>query len=96
MLFLRIRELIAQKERSESRRIRIKDVAEATGIRASVLSNLGSPTRQVVTTTANLEALLHYFACSPNELIAVTPPPGQAPSCNVDDLYPNRRPRRDE
>ena len=91
MLRYRFRELLAEKERRENRRIHISDVAEATGIRPQVLSGLNSPTRQVVTNTAYLEALCHYFPCTPNDLLVIDPVPGAAPSCHVDHLYPTRR-----
>lgn len=91
MISYRFRELLAQKERADGRRIPLRDVHAATGIKPSVLSSLGSPTRRVVTTTANVEALCQYFACSPNDLLVIDPPPGQAPSCHVDELYPDRR-----
>lgn len=91
MIFFKFRELLAAKERQEGRRILLRDVQDATGIHAQVLSGLNSPTRPAVTNTANVEALCHYFRCTPNDLIEISPAPGEAPSCHVDQLYPNRR-----
>lgn len=96
MIFFRVRELLAEKERREGRRIPLKEIHEATGIKPQVLSNLTSPTRQAVTNTAFIDALTHYFGCSFADLMVQDPPVGEAASPHVDELYPNRRQQREE
>ena len=96
MIYFRIRELLAEKERREGRRIPLKEVYEATGIRPQVLSNLSSPTRQAVTNSAFIDALTHYFGCSFADLMVQDPPVNQAASSHVDALYPSRRRRSED
>lgn len=91
MLRFRFRQLLLEKENSLGRRIPLREVSEATGISTQVLSSLSSTDREIVTNTAFLEALIHYFGCRPCDLIILDPEAGPPPSCHVNDLYPNRR-----
>lgn len=90
MVQFRLRELLAAKERRDARRIPWREVSEATGISAQVLSSLTSPDRAVVTNTAFVEALCRYFGCTPNDLLLLAETTEGDP-CHVDQLYPDRR-----
>jgi len=91
MFRYRIRELQAEKERRIGRRITRTEISEATGISVQVLSNLTSPDQPPVTNTAHLDALIHYFNCTLNDLVIVEPLPGEEGPCHIDELYPHRR-----
>jgi putative transcriptional regulator len=64
---LRIRELLAEREAHEKRRIRLGEIAKATGIATSTLSGLinGRSDRLSLKT---LGALCRYFRCVPGSL----------------------------
>jgi DNA-binding Xre family transcriptional regulator len=68
MLRYRLKELIANKEFSERRRVTIQEVAEATGITRNTLSKMlnqhGASVR-----TDNLDRLCAYFGCRIEELV---------------------------
>jgi putative transcriptional regulator len=65
---LRLRELLAQREERESRRIRLAEIASATGISDEKLTLLiNNETDQV--SLADLSKLCDYFHCTPNELL---------------------------
>lgn len=68
MLRYRLKELIANKEFSERRRVTIQEVAEATGITRNTLSKMlnqhGASVR-----TENLDRLCAYFGCRIEELV---------------------------
>jgi len=91
MLRFRFRELLAEKERTEERRIPLREVAEATGVSIHVLSNISSPVRSVVTNTAFLECICRYFGVSLSEFAVMIPELGAEESTHVDILYPNRK-----
>ncbi len=88
MIRYRFRELLAEKERQEGRRIPLREISEATEVGVGVLSSLGSPQRRIVTNTRYLEAVCRYFGCGIEELVAFTPEIGQEASCRVSELYP--------
>lgn len=90
MIRFRLRELLAEKERREGRRIPFREVSEATGISAQVLSSLTSPDRDIVTNTAFVDALCRYFQCTLDDLMILVESANGNP-CHVDQLYPSRR-----
>lgn len=91
MLRFRFRELLAEKERQEGRRITLKEVADSTGVSTNVLSNISSPTRSPVTNTAFYECLCRYFGVPLSDFAVMVPELGTEESTHVDVLYPNRR-----
>lgn len=90
MIRFRIRELLAEKERRDGRRIPLREVSETTGISAQVLSSLTSPDRDIVTNTAFVDSLCRYFECPLNDLMILVDSANGNP-CHVDELYPSRR-----
>lgn len=91
MIKFKFRERLLQKEAHLGRRIPLREVSEATGISMQVLSSLASPTRQIVTNTAFIEAICRYLECELQEFLELDPGLNQTASCHVDELYPNRK-----
>ena len=68
MLRFKIKELIANKEFSEGRRIMIKEVAEQTEINRMTLSKMINR-RGYNCETDNLDRLCNYFECRIEDLV---------------------------
>ena len=68
MLRFKIKEMIANKEFAEGRRITIGEVAEATGIHRMTLSKMINQ-RGYNAGTDNLDRLCAYFECQIEELV---------------------------
>ena len=79
MLRFKLKELIAEKEFQEQRRVSIGEIAEATGIARSTLSRLlnepgwNARTRQ-------LDKLCAYFDCRIEDLVEYVPDNPEDPS----------------
>lgn len=72
MLRFKIKEMIANKEFAEDRRITIGEVAEATGIHRMTLSKMINQ-RGYNAGTDNLDRLCSYFDCRIEELVEHIP-----------------------
>lgn len=72
MLRFKIKEMIANKEFAEGRRVTIGEVAEATGIHRMTLSKLINQ-RGYNTGSENLDRLCRYFDCEIQELVEYVP-----------------------
>jgi len=72
MLRFRVKELIAEKEFRENRRITQTEVADACGINRMTLSKIAGK-RGYSTVTDNLDALCQYFKCSIADLVVYIP-----------------------
>jgi putative transcriptional regulator len=72
MIRLRIKELLAQQSVKTGKRVRVEDVAEATGIHRATLSTISS-FKGCSTTTDNLDRLCHYFQCQIQDLVEYIP-----------------------
>ena len=68
MLRFHLKELIAEKEFVENRRITVKEVSEATGINRMTLSKIINH-RGHSTVTDNLDKLCAYFDCPIEKLV---------------------------
>jgi putative transcriptional regulator len=72
MLRYKLKELIAEKEFRERRRVLIQDIAQATGITRNTLSRMlnqhGASVR-----SENLDRLCAYFACRIEQLVEYVP-----------------------
>lgn len=73
----RLKELIADREFRERRRITLEEVARATGISRNTLSRIAN-TYGYNTTTEVLDRLCHYFGCTLSD-IAEHIPDAEAP-----------------
>lgn len=65
---LRLRELLAQRESRENRRIRLAEIAQATGISTNTLTPLINNQTDRVSLEA-LAKLCDYFHCAPTDLL---------------------------
>ncbi|NIC42636.1 helix-turn-helix transcriptional regulator [Aquabacterium sp. A08] len=83
MIRFKIKELVEKKSFKDGVRIRLEDVAVATGIHRVTLTNISSP-RGANTTTDNLDRMCHYFGCRLDELVeyipSEPPPPRKKPT----------------
>lgn len=64
----RLKELIADREFREGRRITVEEVASATGIHRTTLSKIANK-RGCNTTTDNLDRLCRFFGCRVEQLV---------------------------
>lgn len=72
MIRFRVKELMAEREFKEGRRITIAEVAEACGINRMTLSKIAGQ-RGYSTVTDNLDRLCRYFGCEISELVVYIP-----------------------
>lgn len=72
MIRFRIKELIADKEFREQRRLTLAEVAQACGINRMTLSKIASQ-RGYSTVTDNIDRLCTYFACPVQDLMVHIP-----------------------
>lgn len=68
---LRLRELLAQRESRESRRIRLTEVAQATGVSVNTLTPMINNQTDRVSLQA-LAKLCTYFHCMPGDLLQIS------------------------
>ncbi|WP_448479596.1 helix-turn-helix domain-containing protein [Pseudoxanthomonas mexicana] len=77
MLRYKLKELTAEKEFRERRRVTVQEIAEATGITRNTLSKMlnqhGASVR-----SENLDRLCAYFVCRIEELVEYVPDPVNA------------------
>jgi len=72
MLRYKLKELIAEKEFRERRRVMIQDVAQATGITRNTLSKVLNQ-HGVSVRSENLDRLCAYFDCRIEQLVEYVP-----------------------
>ena len=68
MLRFRLKELIADREFKEDRRITLDEIAAATGIHRTTLSKIANK-KGYNTTTDNLDKLCDFFDCTIQEMV---------------------------
>ncbi|CAI3798080.1 helix-turn-helix domain-containing protein [Rheinheimera sp. MM224] len=73
MIIFRIKELVAEKERKELRKITLTEVSETTGVNRTTLSKMLNPAVRHSTTTSAIEALCKYFNCRVEDLMVYVP-----------------------
>ena len=78
MIRLKIKELIAEASFRKGERVRLEELAAATGIHRATLSALSSP-RGCNTSTDNLDRLCHFFGCQLQDLAEYVPSDPPAP-----------------
>lgn len=69
MIRFRIKELLAEKEFREQRKITLGEVSEKTGVNRTSLSKMQSPTMRHSTTTNAIDSLCKYFRCQVGDLM---------------------------
>jgi DNA-binding Xre family transcriptional regulator len=72
MIRFKLREMLADREFREGRRINLDELSGATGINKSTLSRISS-VRGYNTTTDNVDKLCRYFDCAVEKLIEYVP-----------------------
>ena len=85
MIRLKIKELLAEASFRKGERVRLDELAAATGIHRATLSALSSP-RSCNTSTDNLDRLCHYFDCQIQELEEYIPSDPPAPRTRAKKL----------
>jgi len=75
----RLKELIADREFHEGKRITFEEIAGATGIHRTTLSKIANQ-RGYNTTSDNLDKLCNYFECPIEKLVEHVPSPDNDPS----------------
>ncbi|WP_445426667.1 MULTISPECIES: helix-turn-helix domain-containing protein [unclassified Alishewanella] len=73
MIVFRIKELVAEKEKKEIRKITLTEVSAATGVNRTSLSKMLNPASRHSTTTSAIEALCKYFDCRVEDLMVYVP-----------------------
>jgi len=63
----RLKQLVADKEFQEDRRVTLEEIARATGIHRTTLSKIAN-IKGYNTTTDNLDKLCEYFGCELGDL----------------------------
>lgn len=70
MLIVNLKALMERKSAVDGKRTTYKTIEEATGIRALTLSRIATNPAYNIS-RVDIEKLLHYFECQPNDLFAV-------------------------
>lgn len=73
MILFRIKELIAEKELRENRKITLQEVTENTGVNRTSLSKMQNPAMKHSTTTGAIDALCRYFDCKVEDVMVYQP-----------------------
>jgi putative transcriptional regulator len=68
MIRYKLKELVAQKEFEDGKRLMIKDIAESTGINRMTLSKILNQ-KGYNTTTDKLDKLSEFFGCQIGDLV---------------------------
>ncbi|QQK60091.1 helix-turn-helix transcriptional regulator [Shewanella sp. LC6] len=69
MIRFKIKELIAEKEFKERRKITLQEVADSTGVNRTALSKMMNPSYEYSTTTKAIDSLCHYFGCKVEDVM---------------------------
>lgn len=72
MIRFRLKEVIADREFREGRRITLEEISKQTGIHRTTLSKIANA-RGYNTTTSNLDRLCSYFRCPIGALVEHLP-----------------------
>ncbi len=72
MIRFRLKELIAEKEFREGRRVTLDEIAGATNIHRTTLSKIANK-KGYNTTTDNLDQICRFFGCQIQDLVEFIP-----------------------
>ena len=75
MIQFNFKQLLADKEFKEKRRISIKEISETTGISRTTLSKIANSKGDYRTSTEYIEKICTYFDVAPDQLIKIIPDP---------------------
>jgi len=65
----KIKELVAEKEFNERRKITLQEIADTTSVNRTALSKMMNPSYEYSTTTKALNSLCKYFGCKIEDII---------------------------
>jgi len=75
MIRYNLKELIADKEFNEKRRVSISEIAKEIGISRATLSKIANSKGNYSTKTEYVEKLCQYFECTPGQFMTIMPDP---------------------
>lgn len=75
MIKYNLKELIAEKEFREKRRISLGEIAKEVGISRATLSKIANNKGHYSTKTEYVEKLCQYFKCTPGQFMTIIPDP---------------------
>ena len=73
MIRFRLKELIAEKEFREQRKVTLLEISDQTGVNRTTLSKMQNPVYKHSTTTHAIDALCRYFNCAVGDLMVYVP-----------------------
>ena len=73
MIKYNIKELIADKEFKEKRRVSLSEIAKEVGISRATLSKIANSKGRYSTKTEYVEKLCQYFKCTPGQFMTIIP-----------------------
>ncbi|QYK03418.1 helix-turn-helix domain-containing protein [Shewanella zhangzhouensis] len=69
MIRFKIKELVAEKEFKERRKITLQEVADSANVNRTALSKMMNPSYEYSTTTKAIDSLCQYFGCRVEDVI---------------------------
>ncbi len=75
MIQFNFKQLVADKEFKEKRRISIKEISEKTEISRTTLSKIANSKGGYSTSSEYIEKLCNYFNVTPDQLMTIVPDP---------------------
>lgn len=73
MIQFRLKQLLADREFREGRKINWQEVSDKTGISRVTLSKIANSMGDVSVRTETLEKICRYFGCELNDLMVIVP-----------------------
>lgn len=73
MIQFNFKQLVADKEFQEKRRISIKEISDKTNISRTTLSKIANSKGGYITSSENIEKLCKYFNITPDQLMTIIP-----------------------
>lgn len=73
MILFRIKELIAEKEKRENRKVTLLEVSQSTGVNRTSLSKMQNPDMKHSTTTGAIDSLCRFFDCRIEDILVYVP-----------------------
>lgn len=75
MILFRIKELIAEKEKRENRKVTQLEISQHTGVNRTSLSKMQNPDMKYSATTSAIDALCRYFDCKIEDILVYVKDP---------------------
>lgn len=75
MILFRIKELVAEKEKRENRKVTLAEISQHTGVNRTSLSKMQNPDMKHSTTTSAIDALCRFFDCNVEDIMVYVKDP---------------------